>query len=84
MHAQPLQPCLTCVSALVCLQVRALGVDLAAAVELTPVNPPPAVGRRITGAHQSRLVGSLGRCAAPDFSRQVRRHPAAGGRAGLR
>lgn len=75
-------------SALVCLQVRALGVDLAAPVELTPVDPPPAVGRRVPPAHQSRLVAALGRAAAtaaaPDFAGQVRRHPAAGGRAGLR
>lgn len=82
-----MQPGLTCVSALVCLQVRALGVDLAAPVELTPVDPPPAVGRRVPPAHQSRLVAALGRraaTAAPDFAGQVRRHPAAGGRAGLR
>lgn len=84
MHAHPLQQCLTCVSALVCFQVRALGVDLAATVELTPVNPPPAIGRRVSGAHQSHLVGALGRRATPDFARQVRRYPAAGGRAGLR
>lgn len=71
---------LTCVSALVCFQVRALRVNLAAAVELAPVYSPPAVGRRVP-ADQSRLLCALPRAAAPDFTRRVhagvRRHPAA-------
>lgn len=71
---------LTCMSALVCFQVRALRVNLAAAVELTPVYPPPAVRRRVP-ADQSRLFCALPHTAASDFTRRVqlgvRRHPAA-------
>lgn len=65
--------------ALVCFQVGALRVDLAAPVELTPVYSPPAVRGRVP-AHESRLVRALCCAAVPDFDRQVqlcvRRHPA--------
>lgn len=70
---------LTCVRALVCFQVGALRVDLAAPVELTPVYSPPAVRGRVP-AHESRLFRALCCAAAPDFDRQVqlrvRRRPA--------
>lgn len=70
---------LTCVRALVCFQVGALCVDLAAPVELTPVYSPPAVRGRIP-AHESRLFRALCCTAVPDFDWQmqlcVRRHPA--------
>lgn len=67
-------------SALVCFQVGALRVNLAAPVELTPVYSPPAVRRRIP-ADQSRLFRALPHAAASDFARRVElsvcRHPAA-------
>lgn len=67
-------------SALVCFQVRALRVNLAAPVELTPVYSPPAVRGRVP-ADQSRFFRALPHAAAPDFPRRVqlgvRRHPAA-------
>lgn len=65
--------------ALVCFQVGALRVDLAAPVELTPVYSPPAVRGRVP-ARESRLFRALCCAAVPDFDRQVqlcvRRHPA--------
>ena len=48
----------------------ALCVNLATAVEVTPVYPPPAVRRRVP-AHESCLFRALCHPAAPDFHRQV-------------
>lgn len=57
----------------------ALRVNLATAVEVTPVYSPPAVRRRVP-ADESRLFRALCHAAAPDFDRQVqvgvRGHPA--------
>lgn len=57
-------------SALVCFEVGALRVNLAAAVEVTPVYPPLAVRGRVP-ADESRLFRAFRDTAAPDFDRQV-------------
>lgn len=60
----------TCVRALVCFEVGALGVDLPASVEVTPVHPPPPVGRSLS-AGQSRPVHGPLRAPSPYFPRRV-------------
>lgn len=59
-------------SALVCFEVGALRVNLAAAVEVTPVYPPLAVGGRVP-TDESRLFRAFRypAAAATDFDRQV-------------
>lgn len=90
-HMLPSLPLkLTCVSALVRLQVRALRVNLATPVEVTPVHPSPGVWGCVP-AEGSSLFCSLPRCspdsaAGPHFDRQVqagvRGHPAVHRRGG--
>lgn len=66
------QSSLTCVCALVCFEVRALGVHLPAAIEVTPVHSPPPVRRRLTTGQPWPLRVPL-HAPSPYFPRRLQR-----------